>query len=90
MHTVIAQKIERDPKLLRIPRRNLRRWGARSGDPAPAWIKEWREILSKPWPTVAALITELSEEATRLRQSSPFAGVLTSFERRRIYEAFRA
>jgi hypothetical protein len=35
------------------------------------------------------LITELSENATRLRQSSPFAGVLSPVERRRIYEAFR-
>jgi len=90
MHAVIAQKIERDPKLLTIPRNNLRRWSARSGNSPPDWIQEWREILAKPWPTVAALITDPSEDATRLRQSSPFAGVLTSSERRRIYEAFRA
>jgi len=38
----------------------------------------------------AALITAADESATRLRQSSPFAGVLTSAERRRVYEAFRA
>jgi hypothetical protein len=90
MHAVIAQKIERDARLLEIPRRNLERWSARWQDSGPLWIREWRRILEQPWPTIAALITELSENAARLRQSSPFAGVLTTLERRRIYEAFRA
>lgn len=89
MHVIAAEKIERDPDLLNIPRRNLERWTAHSGDSPPAWLAEWRQILRKPWPAIAALITELSENATRLRQSSPFAGVLTPIERRRIYEAFR-
>lgn len=33
-------------------------------------------------------MTEPSEEGARLRQSSPFAGVLSQTERRRIYDAF--
>ncbi len=90
MHVVAAQKIEQDPGLLRIPRENLERWLAQSGSTAPAWMTEWRKILRQTWPSIAALITELSENATRLRQSSPFAGVLTPTERRRIYEAFRS
>ena len=90
MHAVIAQKIERDPALIEIPRRNLARWKSRSGDSPPAWLDEWRSIFGQPWPAIAALITELSENAARLRQSSPFAGVLSTSERRRIYEAFRA
>lgn len=90
MHAVIAQKIDRDPKLLDVARRNLLRWRDRWADSPPAWWEEWREILSQPWPTIAAVITDLSERATRLRQSSPFAGVLTPIERKRIYEAFRA
>lgn len=90
MHAVIARKIERDPTLLAIPRNNVERWGARWQESAPAWIYEWREVLKQPWPRIAALITEPSERAARLRQSSPFAGVLSNVERRRIYEAFRA
>jgi hypothetical protein len=35
-------------------------------------------------------MTGFDEDAIRLRQSSPFAGVLTPAERRRIYEAFRS
>lgn len=90
MHAVIAQKIERDPKLLDIPRNNLKRWGARWQGDAPGWYDEWRAIMKRPWPDIAAIITEPSEQGARLRQSSPFAGVLSAAERKRIYEAFRA
>ena len=89
MHVMVAEKIQRDSALLAIPERNLERWKARWANSPPAWLAEWQEILGKPWPRIAALITELSENATRLRQSSPFAGVLSSIERRKIYEAFR-
>jgi Protein of unknown function (DUF3018) len=90
MHAVIARKIERNPALLEIPKSNIERWSARWPEGAPAWLDEWRKLLKQPWPRIAALITELSERAARLRQSSPFAGVLSNQERRRIYEAFRA
>jgi hypothetical protein len=88
MHTLIARKIARAPGLLAVARRNLRRWGERWGEDAPAWLAEWQTILERPWNEVAAFITELSPRATRLRQSSPFAGVLTARERKRIYDAF--
>ena len=90
MHAVIARKIERDPKLLEVARDNIERWRAKQQATMPAWLDEWRQILDQPWQDVAALITEPSENAARLRQSSPFAGVLTNQERWRIYEAFRA
>jgi len=90
MHTLIARKLARDPGLLAVAHANLKRWGERWGDDAPAWLEEWQAILERPWIEVAALITELSPRATRLRQSSPFAGVLTPQERKRIYDAFRA
>ena len=90
MHAMIAHKIERNPQLLAIPRDNLKRWSARWESDAPAWYHEWCEIMQRSWPEIAAIITEPSEEGARLRQSSPFAGVLSAAERKRIYEAFRA
>lgn len=90
MHAVIAKKIEGDSKLLDIPRNNLKRWSARWGKEAPVWYDTWCAIMERPWPEIAAIITEPSEESARLRQSSPFAGVLSAEERKRIYEAFRA
>lgn len=90
MHCKIAQKISRDRSLLEIPRRNLARWRRRAAGEVPGYIAEWQEILARPWPQVAAFMTDCSEKATRLRQSSPFAGVLNPRERKQIYEAFRA
>jgi hypothetical protein len=90
MHAAIARKIGRDPTLLDVPRRNLERWRARWSHRPPRWWQEWRHLLNQPWAQIAALITEPSENAARLRQSSPFAGVLTDTERARIYEAFGA
>lgn len=90
MHALIARKIELNPTLLAIAHRNVERWSARRTDGSPPWLKEWQEVLKQPWQSVAALITEPSEHGARVRQSSPFAGVLTNEERWRIYEAFRA
>jgi len=90
MHAVIARKIERDPTLLAIAHRNVERWRIRWQDAPPPWLVEWQEVLKRPWQHIAALITEPSENGARVRQSSPFAGILTNEERWRIYEAFRA
>ena len=90
LHCLIAQKIMADPSLIKIARRNLAAWRRKASGAEPHYLAEWQRILSRPWPQVAGLITEQSENATRLRQSSPFAGVLSTVERRRIYDAFRA
>ena len=90
MHAAIARKIDREPALLEIARGNLHRWRQLDAHhPAPEWLKEWSALLKKSWAEIASLIVEPSERAARLRQSSPFAGLLSPLERKRIYEAFR-
>jgi len=90
MHAAIARKIDREPGLLEVARGNLRRWRQLEAHrPTPEWLKEWSAVLKKSWPEIASLMVELSERAARLRQSSPFAGLLSAVERERIYEAFR-
>jgi hypothetical protein len=89
LHAVIARKIERDPRVLAKARRNLDRWRKARGRESHA-LAEWRAMLTRPWQEVAAFLVDPGEHATRLRQSSPFAGVLTATERGRIYAAFRA
>ena len=90
MHSLIAQKLVRDSKVLDRARRNLRRWERSQTERAPLWMMEWRLLLERPRDEVAALITEPSERGARLRQSSPFAGALSDSQRKRIYDAFRA
>ena len=90
MHCKIVQKISRDPRLLKKAQSNLSRWSAKTDGPKPRYLTEWHEILEKPWPTIAEMMTSMSEDATRLRSSSPFAGILNEKEREQIYAAFRA
>jgi len=90
MHCRITRKIDQNKVLLERARRNLQRWSEMASGTLPEYIKEWREILDQPWPDIAVFITSFSDDAVRLRQSSPFAGVLTAQERKQIYDAFRA
>jgi len=90
MHCKIVQKIDHDPSLLEKAHSNLSRWSAKTVGTKPRFLKEWQEILDKPWPAIAGMMTSMSEDATRLRSSSPFAGILDAKEREQIYAAFRA
>jgi hypothetical protein len=87
MHRLIAAKGQATPALLDKARENVRRWQASKGSPKLA-LAEWGQNLNGPVNQLAQLLTERSERATRLRQSSPFAGILTEPERRTIYESY--
>ena len=83
----MVEKLRADPGLLERAKDNVRRWQATNGSPSPA-LTEWENILAGPLANVVALLTGHSERATRLRQSSPFAGILTEAERKAIYESY--
>ena len=87
MHRVIARKLLADPALVDQARENLRRW-RRIGDNTSLALVEWETILSGPVDELAQFLAAPSETATRLRQSSPFCGILSEAERRDIYESF--
>ena len=82
MHREIAARVREDPSLLYVPKRNLARWQARQGrGPLGAAYSEWEHILATlDLESLLTLITREDEEARRLRQSSPFAGILTPRE----------
>lgn len=87
MHRLVARKVLADPALLDRARENVRRWQKTDGSPSLA-LSEWENILAGPVDQVARFLVEPSERATRLRQSSPFAGILTEAERQTIYESY--
>ena len=87
MHRLIAAKLQANPALLEKARENVRRWQASDGRPTLA-LAQWEQILRGPLSQVAQFLAERSERATRLRQSSPFAGILTETERQTIYESY--
>lgn len=87
LHSLVAQKVLADPTLLNVAKENLRRWQTANGSPSLALV-EWEQILSGRVDQVAQFLIERSEKAVRLRQSSPFAGILSEAERGAIYESY--
>jgi len=84
---LIAARLRRDRRALRIARQNLRRWMARDGRKVRPVFHEWHGILVRlNAREIAAFLESDTPMARRLRQSSPFAGVLTEAERRAIQQ----
>jgi hypothetical protein len=87
LHELVADKLERDPSLLRIPLENIDRWLAQ-GHSAPHRLEQWRQILWRVQESEAGfralleLLRDPCEAAARLRDFAPFAGTLTREERR--------
>jgi hypothetical protein len=90
LHCKVAERLVIDPALLEKARAILGRWIAQRGDDCPGDFREWKRKLSRPLPELLACMTAQSDEAVRLRQSSPFPTLLAPDVRNRIYEAFRA
>jgi hypothetical protein len=90
MHRHLADRIEAgDPEPVRKATANLARWEIQHGGVAPAY-REWIEILRWPTSRLVALLREETENATRIRSSSPFAGAIDQRLRLELLRAARA
>ena len=86
---LIAAKLRREPLLVDKARGNLARWlQTCSGGARPALL-EWQGLLDSPLDELIAFLESDDERATRLRQSSPFCGILTAQERLAIIRQFQ-
>jgi hypothetical protein len=86
LHEAVAAKLEADSTLLNVARSNLQRWLRTNSAPA---LLEWRRLVDEtPLPQLLALLRSTTEHATRLRQSSPFPGLLTPEERQSILDRY--
>ena len=81
---LLARRLRRDTRLLRMARANLRRWMARDGKrPRPVFV-EWQRILYYLSPReIADFLVSDTAMAVRLRQSSPFMGLFPESSRPR-------
>ena len=88
----VVERLQANPALLEQARGNLRRWLARNGA-APGLrrcYEEWLEILDRqPFEKILELLHAEDEEARRLRQNSPFVGILSPAEVWAIKRRFR-
>lgn len=79
---LVAARLRARPELLNLARENLSRWRQRNAD-SPSLLRcyaEWEAILTRPLADICALLVAETEEGQRLRQNSPFAGVLSPAE----------
>jgi hypothetical protein len=83
-HRLVAERLDDD--FVEEARRSLRRW-RREGRIDSRWADEWERTLEKPLDQIARVIGADSPRARELRQTSPFAGVLTEQERNRLVHA---
>ncbi len=96
LHQIIADRIRRNPALLGRVRETLECWlqSMDATERGHSSLVEWQHLLEKePLDRVLDFISSANEEACRLRQSTPFVGLLTEEERLvvfRKYEAFRS
>jgi hypothetical protein len=87
-HRVIAARLRERPEILREARQRVAGWLATSGQP-PWRATQWAAILDLELPAIESFLTERSELADELRQSSPFAGALSPRERWQIWRETR-
>lgn len=86
LHEAIAARLEADPRLIAKASANLRRWLSTRAE--PAWL-EWQRVLdTAAVPDLLVLLRSSDDYAAWLRQSSPFAGVLTREERQAIFAQY--
>ena|SRR5437879_6463641 len=87
----VLEKLRTEPALLAKALATLEGWMQHRGETVPAVWQEWHGILTRrPLERIAELLAGTDETARRLRQSSPFCGILTPAERLAIFKDYES
>lgn len=91
LHRAIAERLRADPGgVLSHARRNLIRLReAHRGGHSDVWIDRWQALLDGPLDRLIAAMVDPAQDARDLRQSNPFAGVLSPREHRAVVRSTR-
>lgn len=84
----VADRLKSDPNLAERGKITVERWLKDCSPRVRPTLVEWQRVLDGPTSGVLDLLTSTSERATLLRQSNPFAGVLSQKERTAIFQKF--
>ncbi|MHB1635608.1 MULTISPECIES: hypothetical protein [Acidiferrobacter] len=74
-----------NPAMLDRARANIARWKQQPGWSGPRDLDVWSAILAGPLEGVLSAMVARTEEGDRLRQSSPFCGIITQARRMEIF-----
>ena len=84
----VAARLRDDPSLIQRGQGTLSRWLKTCSPRVRPALQEWEAVLQNPVSHVMEVLTATDERSVRLRQSNPFAGVLSSRERTTILKEF--
>lgn len=85
-HRALGRRLRRS--IVDDARHRLWQW-REEGRIDPRYAEQWEEVLRRPVSDVRRIIGEDSQAGRDLRQSSPFAGMLSEAERHRILQEVR-
>ena len=78
----IADGLPQHPEWIELGRQNLERWTTLNRH-APSLLRcyeEWLKLLARPIVEICDALTAETDEGQRIRQNSPFAGVISPSE----------
>ena len=84
----VAEELRRQPALVNVAKRNITAWMKNSSPGVLSTLEEWGVALSGSTDDIIELLTGEGERSVRMRQSNPFAGVLSSSQRTEILNRF--
>ena len=84
----VADRLRSDSKLAERGKITVERWLKDCSPRVRPTLVEWQRVLNGPTSEILDLLTSTSERATQLRQSNPFAGLLSQKERTAIFRKF--
>ena len=91
LNRMVAEKIRRQPELMDFVRQNLDRTLREPilSESCKNALREWRTIFSlKSFDEILSILVEDSYEGQRLRQSTPFTGILNQRERLEVFRRY--
>ncbi|MFF5177216.1 helix-turn-helix domain-containing protein [Micromonospora sp. NPDC000316] len=90
LHQAVAGSLVTDPDaVLGKARKNLDRLLQQHRETmTEVWLKLWQDKIDEGVGAVLRVLTSEDPEAVELRQNSPFAGVLSQSQRKKVLESF--
>lgn len=90
IHKLIAERFRANPEIVQKAIENIERWKKQNSYPQP-YFDSWLDIIHSGIEPLLDFLCSESQEAQRLRSSSPFVGAafITQKEHQEIFEKFR-
>lgn len=93
LHRLVAKKIRNQPELMNVVSEKLDRilGEPRLSESCKDALREWQTIFSlKSFNEILEILVQDSDEGQRLRQSTPFSGILSQQERGEVFRRYES